>query len=156
LRTQPCIAAVHIFDLATHVVGSDDSLLDEQLAYGDFHRLVVREISGGIGARGVGMIVVMLGGHVRPRMGPSSWPACGSGRLQPVLVDLQIHRVRRAAAVVGPHVALSEAYAIQRLRRKAIALIRKLFWIGIGAARAFDHAALPANVPGCPYMPGWK
>src|SRR5271166_4941398 len=86
----------------------------------------------------------------------SLWPcscvamcvSLASGRLQPVLIDLDVDRVVRRAGIVGPDVALAKAHAVERLRRQARPVIGQLLGIGEGSAKPFDDAAAATDVPG--------
>src|SRR5688572_1152500 len=65
-----------------------------------------------------------------------------------MLVDLDFEHIRRAAAVVGPYILLAEAHAVKRLRRQAVAHLRKLLRVRKRAAVALDDAGLAADVIG--------
>src|SRR5262245_40021748 len=77
-----------------------------------------------------------------------------SGRLEPVLVDLDFHVIVRSAAIVRPYLVLPEAHAVERLRRQAGAVVGKFLGVGKGAAQAFDHPDMAADVPGRTQVPG--
>src|SRR5579883_1802519 len=71
-----------------------------------------------------------------------------------MLIDLDLDRVLRRAAIIGPEVALAEAHAVKRLARQAGTVVGELLGIGEGAADALDLAHLPADVPGRADMAG--
>src|SRR5262249_13794202 len=71
-----------------------------------------------------------------------------SGWLEPMLIDLDLDRVGGCAAIIGPELALAEAHAIKRLRRRSRPVVGELFRIGKSAADALDLAGLAADVPG--------
>src|SRR6185312_213673 len=76
------------------------------------------------------------------------------GRLQPMLIDLDLDRVLSRAGIVGPELALAEADAVERLRRQARAAVGELLRIGEGAAQPLDLAGAAADVPGRADMTG--
>src|SRR5690606_12167472 len=77
-----------------------------------------------------------------------------SGRLQPVLVDLDVHRVRLLAGVIGPDLPLPEAHPIERRCRQAVTAVGEFLRVREGAAMAFDDACLAADVVGCADVTG--
>src|SRR5262245_62168782 len=68
---------------------------------------------------------------------------CG---FEPVLVELDIDRVACRAGVVGPHMLLVEAYAVQHLLGLAAAAVCQLLGIAELAADAFDDPPLAADI----------
>src|SRR5688572_2629019 len=63
-----------------------------------------------------------------------------------MLEDLDLQHIGVAAAVIGPHVLLAEAHAVQRLRRQPVAHLRQLLRVGEAAAQALDGAGVAADV----------
>src|SRR5690242_17472926 len=80
--------------------------------------------------------------------------AFSSGRLQPMLIDLDIHGVGGGPGVVGPDVGLPEAYAVERLLRQAAAAVGQLLRVREVAQVALDHARLAADVVRRPEVAG--
>src|SRR5512147_874480 len=79
-----------------------------------------------------------------------------SGRLQPMLVDLDVDRVVRRSSVIGPDRALCKAHTVEWERRQAIAAESKLLGVGEAATQPLDATALAADVEGCADMAGRK
>src|SRR6185295_4218164 len=103
-------AAVHLLDLAADLVGGQHPLLDQELPDRFAEALVIADLLGPVGQRR--MLMVMA---VRPRQAVVMAHDCSfSGRLQPVLEDLDVDAVAVAAAIVRPDRALGEANAIER------------------------------------------
>src|SRR5438094_958591 len=86
----------------------------------------------------------------------SSSPAPASGRLQPMLIDLDVDRVLRRPRIIGPDIALAEAHAVERLRRQARSVVGELLGIGEGPAQTLDDSAAAADLDNqaLTYSPG--